>query len=203
MFVVALQVAISTSYCAIAETIFAFILRLQDLRLDQAMVRCTTSLIQECVRCNSPRVVESVMSFGFDGEVTESLAKSLFTRGDGSVLRHMIQQGHIDVNETMGYPNPVRPLHMAFFNKRSDVFKTLLDCGANIDGTTYTIGRGGVSLLWHATNRADVHLVKFLLAHGANPRSHEGWRAPLKIAQERGCAEIIDLLEGAQPAMSR
>jgi hypothetical protein len=73
------------------------------------------------------------------------------------------------------------------------LFQVLLGFGADINGTPEELSMAGVSLLGDAANKGDGHRIEFLLNHGADPRSHNGWRAPLQIAKERRFEGIIDI----------
>ncbi|KAF2680424.1 hypothetical protein K458DRAFT_490066 [Lentithecium fluviatile CBS 122367] len=196
----AVEMAIETSCTDIAEVVYDFVLRVQDPCIDKCMLEGRDDLMWLCIQRGKLRIAECVMSFGFKGQASRETTRFLFRLDSGSALRHMLKKGYFHPNKAIKCPGHYAyktPLGMALEVYRKDIFKILLDFGADIDGAPDELGAAGVSLLWVAANRGDAARIGFLLEHGANPRSHEGWRRPLQVAQERGREEIIDLLANA------
>jgi hypothetical protein len=200
-FAPAIAFAIRASHPKVVQMIYDFVARLQDPVLTKEMKDYDPYFMSMCAEFCEPHSADCVRGFALDAvdvRVSFAVAKVIFTVGNGEVLRHLLQKGSIDPNRMIKCSRRdtyTSPLEIALDANRRDLFKLLLDCGADVGGTPDGLAGAKVSLLWHAANRGDVDRIKFLLSHGANPRSHEGWRTPLQVAKERGVEEIIGLLE--------
>jgi hypothetical protein len=193
----AIKIAAATSNPEVAEKIYEYVRHTPKPDIKYGIRLRGSEILRKCVEYNEARILECVLSLGVICATRTEPERCLFTSGDGSLLRHAIKHGHVDPNCCMTGKSRgayTSPLEVALDNDRRDLFRILLECGADIDGTSNT---AGVTLLWHAANRGDMDCAKFLLSHGANPRSREGWREPLQVAKERGVKEIIDLLVNA------
>jgi hypothetical protein len=111
--------------------------------------------------------------------------KYILQEGSCSVLRAVIQDGHLDPNGTIG---DLTPLTLVIKNRRYDLARVLMQHGAYVDGVPDT--GEPVTALWHAAKAGyrgygDVVLpgVKFLLKHGADPDFGGDWRSPLHAVE--------------------
>lgn len=199
----ALRACIHASRPAAAEAIYDFLLRTQNQCLDKYIASRKEKLMRLCIEYGEPRTADCVIGFIGGGKFSIALCQYLFSHGDGSVLRLLIEKGYIDPNMAKcfvdhSHLSTTTPLAVELNANCIHLFETLLSGGADIDGTPDI--HLGVSLLWHAANAGNEDRVKFLLGHGADPESHEDWRSPLQVAKERGRAEITDMLLEAKQA---
>jgi hypothetical protein len=108
-------------------------------------------------------------------------------------IAKLLLQAKADVNLHDGYG--ATALASAVDNRYDDLALRLIDAGADVNTKTgiYIDGSGGITPLHRATDRP--HLVKALLAHGADPNTrHDGGITPLHWAVQVPQLESARLL---------
>ena len=86
------------------------------------------------------------------------------------------------------------PIHVAGYNKRSEIVKILLEHKVNIETTM----PDGSTPLYIAASVGDVDTVKLLLAAGANKNVIVNGLNVAQVAAKNGYNDIVQLLSGAQ-----
>ena len=164
---------------------------------------------------SQPEILELLLKNGADPNCyDESILHSWIERSDITALRKesvkLLLDHGVDINiEESGYT----PLHKAVARRNFDVMKWLIEWGAdinaedaagetvldmavrnkyNIDIIEFLCSKGAMvgersDILHHAVRQENIELVKFLLAHGANPDNRSEWDfagTPAELAQE-------------------
>jgi ankyrin repeat protein len=87
----------------------------------------------------------------------------------------------------------VQPLHSAVAGRNFVIVQLLVDAGAPINAPQ----QEGWTPLHTAVHNQDVEMVRYLLAHGADPRhQNDAGQSAIGIAAEAGATEILKLLKG-------
>ncbi|KAH7371707.1 hypothetical protein BKA66DRAFT_469322 [Pyrenochaeta sp. MPI-SDFR-AT-0127] len=187
----AISITIREGFTEIGQLLYEFLAEHPEANSRTHDIRSATMI--ECLERDNVDLIYPALRCLHNGALkfaNEDL-RYLFNRGNGKVLHRLIHDGLVNAHRS----NSTTPLKVVLDNKKYCHAKVLLDFGVDIDGTPYA--NGGVSVLWHAVQSGNTEHVKFLLDHGANPESHEGWRSPLKEAKKRGRKNIIELLQNA------
>jgi hypothetical protein len=148
-----------------------------------------TSLLNAC-HLGQAEIVKTLLENGEDVNQTHPNADgfgglySAAQRNHPDVVGILLQAG---ANVNMAHlASGATPLHMAVVHGHIEVVKMLLAAGAN----TNTITTEDATPLYVAAKNGYVDVVKALLAAGAS----KSFPAPLKIAEDRGHADIVALL---------
>jgi ankyrin repeat protein len=92
-------------------------------------------------------------------------------------------------------------LHRAAAGGHLAVAQLLIDAHSNVDGVSMGSGQDGLTPLMLAARAGSPDVVALLIAHGANVKAKDGWKADrksvLEFAQESGRSEVIDALTKA------
>ncbi len=115
---------------------------------------------------------------------------------DRNVVTTIIQNNRNIVYERDYYGDT--PLIFSVKQKKPDMIKLLLSCGAEINGTDTS---GNSPLHW-AVDIGSVEMIELLIKQGSAINQGDNWgKTPLALAKEKGDKKIIEVLEkhGATP----
>ena len=113
--------------------------------------------------------------------------------GHTGAARLLVERG-ADVGQTARNAMKVQPLHSAVAGRHFDIVQLLVEAGAPVN-----VGQqGGWTPLQGAVHNKDLEMVRYLLAHGADPRAqNDEGKSAMGLAADEGSVEILKLLKGA------
>ena len=113
-------------------------------------------------------------------------------KGLSEVIRIMINECGVDINEPVVLPSGLRLLHVAAFHKQPQIVSLLISMGAAIDVLD---DEGGYNPLTMAIIGSNVSAALELINAGANLNIvSQAGRSPMYVAIEKGLTEVVRVL---------
>lgn len=115
--------------------------------------------------------------------------------GHTAAARLLIGRG-ADAGQTARNPMKVQPLHSAVAGRHFDIVQLLVDAGAPMNAGQ----QEGWTPLQGAVHNKDLEMVRYLLAHGADPRAqNDAGKSAIGLAADGGHVEILKVLKSSSP----
>jgi len=113
--------------------------------------------------------------------------------GHAPAARLLIERG-ADAGQTARNPMKVQPLHSAVAGRHFDIVQLLVEAGAPMN-----VGQQeGWTPLQGAVHNKDLEMVRYLLAHGADPKAqNDAGKSAIGLAADGASVEILKLLKSS------